>query len=564
MALHYAVAGSCYTPENNWLRCVLTPSDCVEEDSVFGARPEADAPVCVVADLPSWRCGNVCVGHPDACPEPAFTNIMCSLGEDKETNTPTQYGSCHIDDDNTGWTKFGSNFIGQGILMQYCALRKADCLVEDEQLYTFHQADPSCTCDKVRTGACFDPLTDDHYCAADASICASGEVFRGVLDLEFNQDATCFLCKPSEDRGAIDDLPAPDDTPSDTDPAPTDPAPSAENTVDVVRPGACMRETGAVCSFGDCPEGVTFLSPRQLENLGGRRHECLSSIMEMELGRCNGDRDDNVCTSHFSACVVPGDFYRDSDCGMVEDAEKGNRYEETQFGACIGATGWTPNSFCAWSDNECTSDDMVWVKAADDSFHCGCDQVRTGACVSNVDSYCAVSEAACIGGYEYTPVRDLLDIYQKVCYLCEPLDAAPVAGVPGATPVAPPTEEDVVVPITASPVATNEEPPAMPPAVVAPPEEEPPVVQPVSPPISPPVAPTPRVPEQQTFDDDLIAEEREVGLIVLFALLSFVAACCVLGWACCCRRKSAAAKEAAVAADLSLQNGESETEPEII
>jgi len=152
------------------------------------------------------------------------------------------------------------------------------------------------------------------------------------------------------------------------------------------------------------------------------------------MGRCDGNADRFICTSHKSACRFSAAFKPlTTDCNLVEDMLETNSFSNAHFGFCVGNGG----RFCAWQFKECGKTDEYRWEGADPFFannfpDCHCDDVRTGACVDTTtnDMFCAVTKEVCEeeDGYTYVPVLDLETNMKTKCNLCDTLPEELIKG----------------------------------------------------------------------------------------------------------------------------------------
>ena len=373
-----------------------------------------------------------------------------------------------LDDFRPVDTKFVKSFYGECVLTDdgetqgyepYGAWQFTEC--PNGGIYRFSTADPfyagqlpDVQCDRVITGACVSNSNPSQFfCAVTKEVCEAEDGFSYLKSYqvasEFGQ--ICKLC---------DAVP---------------PQPETR----FVEAGACI--VPSTNTFGRCaliPEhcdglGEEFYDPHVLSsssNLPSKASVCSEQegLHQVRVGRCDAGADQNVCTTDKTACRNSLSFRpNDESCLLVEDLDvTGDRdsFATTHFGHCSDVEGTPLNSYaegrenyCVWGFSECkpaTTDSNarplsfggavpLW------SSHyptCHCDDVRTGACISDLDPsdmYCAVAASACGQGYTYQNVRtlELASGSNTICYLCRELADIPtlppkpkqLPGVPSAT-----------------------------------------------------------------------------------------------------------------------------------
>ncbi|KAG7338236.1 hypothetical protein IV203_014808 [Nitzschia inconspicua] len=340
--------------------------------------------------------------------------------------------------------------------------------------HTFQTADeffaagtPSCTCDRVHTGACIsaaDP--NDFFCAVTEQVCAANDnsyTYLNAHQVLENLGITCKLC---------------------------DTVPASPNTL-YTHAGACV--SSSTNEFRRCallPEHCSendemFVSSRQLEDssqaVPTAALGCLAEqgLHQVRVGRCVANSDQNICVPDATACKISQSFRpNDDECTLVQDLSSNAAIATTHFGHCTEDETTTfagyqegRERYCAWSFQECLSPSAVARPllfgfanpGQSGSFpQCQCDDVRVGACVSNInpttDLYCAVGASACDQGYSYQNVRKLEEPSgsNTICHLCQPLPPMSTTTAEGPPPTNPPTS--VTMPRPPSNLPTNNRP----------------------------------------------------------------------------------------------------------
>ena len=203
--------------------------------------------------------------------------------------------------------------------------------------------------------------------------------------------------------------------------------------------GACFLQGGTFdkCALQpiNCSTGSTFRSSHWLAlndaTVSGQCSDQETIRTLKSLGRCNGQADRYICTSHQTACRFAAVFEPNTDdCNLVHDFYDANEFTNAHFGYCWDRFQEHKN-FCTWSFQECggSSTDFEWKGAdtfgADSKPPCLCDDVRLGACVdgNNANEYCAVSGEVCDtdSGFTYLKVLDLESKLSTECRLCSSL-----------------------------------------------------------------------------------------------------------------------------------------------
>lgn len=206
--------------------------------------------------------------------------------------------------------------------------------------------------------------------------------------------------------------------------------------------GACFSQDEIFdkCALqpSDCiAESAVFRSSHWLElNNISISNECADeqTIRTLNsLGRCNGQADRYICTSHQTACRFAAVFEPNTDdCNLLHDFYENNEFSNTHYGFCHEEDSDNmDNAFCTWSFQECGGSGSGYLWHGADTFFanskppCHCDDVRIGACVddSNASPYCAVSGDVCDtdSGFTYLKVLDLESQLSIQCNVCSPL-----------------------------------------------------------------------------------------------------------------------------------------------
>jgi len=472
-------AGACISQDGLFSgRCALQPAECgLTETYTSSFRLALDYPdiatICSdqahIHTIPALgRCDSaserfICTSHKTACINSvAFreSDPDCSVFEDfrpVETKfVRSYYGECRPTNDGVaqGFESYGA--------WQFTECPKGGTY----QFYTadkfFANAVPQVQCDRVKTGACVsDSDPDQFFCAVSKEVCVAEEGFSYQKSYEVG--ATCKLC---------DTVPPPPDT-------------------KYAKAGACIEGNKFVrCAL--IPEhcdglGEEFFDPITLSESFSQTEAavCLeqTGLHQVRVGRCEGNGDLNVCTSDKTSCRNTLSFKpNDESCLLLEDLDvtgDENYFATTHFGHCSSGEdslyeGYQEGreNYCAWGFAECkpATTDMnarplvfsVAVPGTSETYPtCYCDDVRTGACVSETDPndiYCAVAASACAQGYTYKNVRtlELASGSNAICYLCRELGDIPTlppkpTQPPIALPTSPPTASPVMSPVS-SPV----------------------------------------------------------------------------------------------------------------
>ena len=206
--------------------------------------------------------------------------------------------------------------------------------------------------------------------------------------------------------------------------------------------GACFSQEGIFdkCALqpSDCSaESTVFRSSHWLNlndiSISNKCSDEQTIRTLNSLGRCNGQADRYICTSHKTACRFAAVFEPNTDdCNLLHDFYENNEFSNTHYGFCYNSGGEEEeNAFCTWSFQECggSGSEFLWHGAdtffADSKPPCHCDDVRVGACVdgSNTSPYCAVSGDVCDTdlGFTYLKVLDLESQLSIECNVCSPL-----------------------------------------------------------------------------------------------------------------------------------------------
>ena len=475
-------AGACISQNGSFSgRCALQPAECgVTETYTSSFRLALDYPdiatICSdqahIHTIPALgRCDSaserfICTSHKSACiHDVAFreSDPDCTVLEDfRPVDTKfvrSYYGECIPTDDGEaqGFESYGA--------WQFTECPKGG-------IYRFYTADkffanrvPQVQCDRVKTGACVsDSDPGQFFCAVSKEVCEAEEGFSYQKSYELG--TTCKLC---------DTIPPPPDT-------------------KYAKAGACI--VPSINKFVRCaliPEhcdglGEEFFDPISLmsESFGlAEAAACLDQrgLHQVRVGRCEGSGDLNVCTSDKTSCRNTYSFKpNDESCLLLEDLDvtgDESYFATTHFGHCSSGEdslyqGYQEGreNYCAWGFTECkpaTTDVnarpllfSVAVPGTSETYPtCYCDDVRTGACVSETDPndmYCAVAASACTQSYTYNNVRtlELASGSNTICYLCRELGDIPtLPPKPTQPPIAlssPPAISPVSSPVRVVPV----------------------------------------------------------------------------------------------------------------
>ena len=152
-------------------------------------------------------------------------------------------------------------------------------------------------------------------------------------------------------------------------------------------------------------------------------------VINCSLSIFKASTDKKICSSHTSACQLSAGWQPlDPTCTLAKDLEAPT--EESYFGKCAGS-----DDFCAWSSDDCPEDDgrFIWANPffANRVPDCRCDDVKTGACVSNTapstDFFCATSAEVCEKepGFSYIKPMAVESMLSVTCKLCDEIPAPP-------------------------------------------------------------------------------------------------------------------------------------------
>ncbi|GAX18868.1 hypothetical protein FisN_26Hu170 [Fistulifera solaris] len=546
LAITLLAAGACYS-DSAFKRCALQPSECptpevYQTSQWMTANDATNAAKCAsqsaILKIPALgRCDSeserfICTSHASACRVDVAFNALdpdCTVLHDyRPVDTPfirSFYGECVATEDG----------IAAG-LESFAVWQFNECDTSTN-MYAFDTADkffagdaPTAQCDKVKTGACVDSSDNTNFfCAVSSEVCSSttGFSYLNVTQVEAQLSTTCKLC---------DTIPSPPVTRH-------------------VFAGACIVDSTS--EFKRCAlmaehcdgTGEKFFSSKALETAGiDAANVCKTQegLHQVRLGRCDSESDQFACVSDASGCTISQSFQANDDtCLLVEDKGTVSAFRTTHFGHCsigedVSFSGFQAGreNYCAWSLNECKDEDpnarpyaygkAVPTMSGSDPL-CQCDDVRTGACVSDAnpnDSYCAVASSACDTGYTFFNVRALEDPAgpNKVCLLCQtlpsdlavPTAAAPVPTTPVSSPSAPSAPTSAAAPT---------------PTVSAP--------SPVwSYPVASPNHPSFSVPNiERDFENEIENDSLAAGAVIGIVLGVLISGCCFLAAYCMFRKK---------------------------
>lgn len=189
-------AGSCMNGGDGRI-CAFQPSDCPPDTNFVtprsleqgGGSRNSHGGACTsrvgseeTAKIGSCQQGGqACASHASVCSDPsAFVAVddRCTIRKDGlKGGRNTRFGRCGADDQ--------------------CYWSSQDCSDPSSWMTVNENNSNSCTCDKVRVGACYDQSF--YYCAVDSSACATTSGWINAKDLATTADAPeCFLCHAEE------------------------------------------------------------------------------------------------------------------------------------------------------------------------------------------------------------------------------------------------------------------------------------------------------------------------------------------------------------------------------
>jgi len=423
LPVQFVAAGACYDG-NSFEKCALQPQECPSSSIYRTSRwllenkapqlTECSSQESIGMIQAMGRCNSsserfICTSHLSSCrisssfqPLDPDCTVVNDFRRTGNVFTKSYFGYCY---DSSTEDKI-------------CAWQWSECAKN----YEFRSADPffagqnpSCQCDDVKTGACVstDISERSYFCAATEEVCSSEAdlTYMKAFEVEAELGITCRLC---------DTLPPPPET-------------------KVVSAGACLlnrefRRCALAPSNCDGSVGEKFVGPASLVNplfyTPDVANMCLSSegVKDVRVGRCVSESNYNLCVPDMTACNLAQTFRANDDtCTLTRDLDPLPQfgYHTTHFGYCSAEeynNGYTPGSdeaYCAWAFPDCKTSNPDAKKLnyhdADPGWsgtspNCQCDDVRTGACISDSDPkdrYCAVKSEACDFGYSFVNVRDL-------------------------------------------------------------------------------------------------------------------------------------------------------------
>ena len=155
-----------------------------------------------------------------------------------------------------------------------------------------------------------------------------------------------------------------------------------------VIPGACVggnNDISCALERRSClasGSGDTFLSARQLledDSNAAAKDLCVPNengssiaankhiLASVNVGRCTGAADGNVCTGSVGTCLDRNAFVpHDASCFLDDDKTQGSPIFNTVFGQCTDASG--NNGVCMWDDLDCNT--ICWQYMASRGSSC--------------------------------------------------------------------------------------------------------------------------------------------------------------------------------------------------
>mmetsp|Transcript_30774 Transcript_30774/g.46671 ORF Transcript_30774/g.46671 Transcript_30774/m.46671 type:complete len:545 (+) Transcript_30774:62-1696(+) len=442
-SMYTVASGACISP-NQYL-CALEKIQCAEGYNFVSAgeleKNYQNSPAIQCLDsanaVPVGQCTQgvdkgICTGH--------YSNCEACFDSDGICYQPNVEG-CSLQPENQ---RDGSlNFATFGLCVnpdlpdtnRHCLWSRDECPSNDvwvtpnTWITDSMTVDDFCTCDRVQIGAC---VKDDNFmCAVSPDACGSDEQYIGAKALT-EREIDCRLCNEfGLPKDAALNLKLPE--------RPAQPAIQQISRYSTAS-GACVNDKEYVCALEStqCADGFTFLSARQLEVQFQNTPviQCLAEADNVPMGQCTQDRDNQICTGHFSNCE--GCFETEEvcfqanveKCAMQPKDQGDGSINFATFGLCVNPNLPDTNRHCVWSRNECPSSDVwitpnTWLDSEELTVNdfCTCDRVQIGACRYNDQFICAVSPDACGAGGSYIGAKDLTEQRPDVdCRLCNNFD----------------------------------------------------------------------------------------------------------------------------------------------
>lgn len=190
-----------------------------------------------------------------------------------------------------------------------------------------------------------------------------------------------------------------------------------------VEAGACVEEVDDLQNLVRCElestacEEYSFVSSyeiRQPQTNNENLAHCLKqeTLRQIAVTECKNDNNKQFCTSVPANC----EDGTEAVVGWNSCEVAGEKFTKVPsvYGRCNFIDVLDIGNVCVWSPDQCPTDDPYQVTDS-----CGCEQVRTGACVTRDDYlYCAVSAKACAEDHAFAPVAALETAYNTHCMLC--------------------------------------------------------------------------------------------------------------------------------------------------
>lgn len=209
-------------------------------------------------------------------------------------------------------------------------------------------------------------------------------------------------------------------------------------TIELLKAGACFDgATFLKCALNplECTSQANTYRTSKWLALNDNHHATTCASQERirairAMGRCNAKTDKYICTSDMSACQLSGAWKPfDQQCTVVDDFQQ-REYSASYFGECLDRTSDNVD-YCAWQSSECPAEGyrFQWANPffASNVPDCRCDDVKTGACVSDLnpssDFFCAATEEICADevGMSYRKVLEVESELGVTCKLCDKL-----------------------------------------------------------------------------------------------------------------------------------------------
>jgi len=194
-------AYACYSMRTHQVTCAAEKSDCMEGAYLMGPRYNAHHEVNETCVIGSPAFGAF---EPKSCGKQCLCNFGYKSRTDAVEPGTTDYGKCYDPATN----------------QQYCAANKMSCADDEKYLEPFSAAfsGPRCGCDRAHTGACIKE-GEVKYCAVEADSCKSDTMsFVNAKELmAMDNGIDCRLCVNTWDAPTVSPAPTEEITQPPTD-----------------------------------------------------------------------------------------------------------------------------------------------------------------------------------------------------------------------------------------------------------------------------------------------------------------------------------------------------------